>query len=614
MTARNGSSPVSRTTTPEEPDQKRSRKMYPNNSRSISLFHIASRHPLNVKPSGNSFLASENQPNGVSKNEQMGTFSLLQEDLLMDLFNYLDPNSLKNLSHTSRVMYAYLYDEGIWKYQFNKQINEAERSHKPTPKLHWKGSWRSSLLNISSESQANIQQVPENLLCSDILYRPFQCSQVDYPKIFQKIIKEEEIYHRDSIDNKFNYKNLPPNRIIRLKEENVTLNEFNENWSDVPFILTNSNPDRWPNWDLPELVKRFPDVTFRQESVQWPLTLYSKYLEDNKDESPLYLFDCNSIAMKTLRNEYKVPEIFKPDLFEVFNSKLNNKIQCRPDYAWVIIGPGRSGSTFHKDPNSTSAWNTSLTGRKLWVMLPPGITPPGVGTDDEESEVTSPVGIAEWVISGFFNDCLKIDECLIGITFPNECIHVPSGWWHSVINLDNSIALTQNFAPLSKLSNTLNFFKNKQKQISGFHPNQVKIALDSVIEIMKENKDNDDEDLTKLKDYSEKFSSLQLDDNLQIEDCGEILHSKLPSMPIFELFKKLLILNGKGQELDNALVKLNKIEQKNLFNQTGKSEMWERLTNVNDDNIINNENEEQAGKFSFGFAFDESSDDENIDD
>ena len=77
--------------------------------------------------------------------------------------------------------------------------------------------------------------------------------------------------------------------------------------------------------------------------------------------------------MKVLKQEYKVPEIFQDDLFTVFNSKQFN---CRPDHAWIIMGSARSGSTFHKDPNSTSAWNAAIQGRKLWVMLPPHITPP----------------------------------------------------------------------------------------------------------------------------------------------------------------------------------------------------------------------------------------------
>ena len=41
------------------------------------------------------------------------------------------------------------------------------------------------------------------------------------------------------------------------------------------------------------------------------------------------------------------------------------------------MGPSRSGSTFHKDPNSTSAWNAVIRGSKKWIMYPPGITPPG---------------------------------------------------------------------------------------------------------------------------------------------------------------------------------------------------------------------------------------------
>jgi hypothetical protein len=43
-----------------------------------------------------------------------------------------------------------------------------------------------------------------------------------------------------------------------------------------------------------------------------------------------------------------------------------------------------------------------------------------------------------------------------------------AGWWHLVVNLSESIAVTQNFVPPAHLPSVLRFLKNKQDQISGF--------------------------------------------------------------------------------------------------------------------------------------------------
>lgn len=71
----------------------------------------------------------------------------------------------------------------------------------------------------------------------------------------------------------------------------------------------------------------------------------------------------------------------------------------RPDHRWLIAGPARSGSSFHVDPNCTSAWNATVSGRKKWIMFPPGETPPGVHPSEDGLDLAAPVSITEWFLN-----------------------------------------------------------------------------------------------------------------------------------------------------------------------------------------------------------------------
>lgn len=248
----------------------------------------------------------------------------------------------------------------------------------------------------------------------------------------------------------------------------LTYDEFAGDWASKPFILTDCIR-AWPvcdQWSLQRLLKMYADVEFRAEAVDWPFSAYYDYMINSKDESPLYLFDkafAEKMKITIGKHDgaaYWKPDCFGPDLFELLDSE-------RPAHRWLIVGPAGSGSTFHKDPNATSAWNAVIQGAKYWIMFPPNVEVPGVYVSQDQSEVTSPLSIAEWLLE-FHEEARALPECVEGICEAGEILHVPSGWWHLVVNLENGIALTQNFVPKSHLADALEFLKEKPDQVTGF--------------------------------------------------------------------------------------------------------------------------------------------------
>ena len=193
------------------------------------------------------------------------------------------------------------------------------------------------------------------------------------------------------------------NESIHRKKNSERETGNDTRWSDYPFILTDV-VSHWPAfgkqselqssslsppsaWTIENFLKDNGDVTFRAEALDWPLRTYVEYMRNNQDESPLYLFDCRFVEKmgilkkdgssdvmnsgKTVVDERKdgavglaadedvttaatpamppfwTPPCFADDLFDVWDA------DERPDWQWLIVGPARSGSTFHVDPNGT---------------------------------------------------------------------------------------------------------------------------------------------------------------------------------------------------------------------------------------------------------------------
>ncbi|KAI2638124.1 hypothetical protein GGS21DRAFT_509870 [Xylaria nigripes] len=403
-------------------------------------------HPMGIKPHGNQFFA-----NGPNARQFAGVVGQLPDEMILHLLEYLDETSLRQLAATCRFLYAFGQLDDLWKTLFLESESATVEQ-----KLIWKGSWKATHLRLPPEVRSKIDC---SNVFSDVLHRPFACSHIALEKYSSTIPVS--------------------NNISRLT--NLTYDEFAQSWSDTPFILTDCIKP-WPvchEWSIPQLLNQFSDVSFRAEAVDWPFSTYYDYMQENDDESPLYLFDRRFAEKMSLNigtkdsSVYWPPDCFGPDLFEVLGTK-------RPAHRWLIIGPARSGSTFHKDPNATSAWNAVIQGSKYWIMFPPSSQVPGVFVSEDSSEVTSPLSIAEWLLE-FHAEARRSPGCIEGVCKAGEILHVPSGWWHLVVNLEAGIALTQNFVPKSHLVDVLSFLKFKPDQVTGFDK-----TIDSPLELFAE--------------------------------------------------------------------------------------------------------------------------------
>lgn len=296
---------------------------------------------------------------------------------------------------------------------------------------------------------------------SNYLYRSWSCSTFDYEAACPGFLLNHDV---ESIS----------------LESNLSVEDFYMKYEmeRIPVILKDAAKG-WPalkKWSKMNLIHACGDKTFRATSATAPLSAeftlgeYFKYMEEAIEEAPLYLFERDFMQNTNLQDDWWIPKYFSTkyddaasnrhtDLFRVFGESR------RPDYRWLVVGPKRSGSIFHIDPNATHAWNCCITGKKKWIFYPVDNPPPGVKSSEDGADVVVPVSTGEWLLS-FWKFHMKErnnpdiskrpKEC---ITLPGDVIFVPQGYWHMVVNLEDTIAITQNYVSTSNLSTCLHFLR-----------------------------------------------------------------------------------------------------------------------------------------------------------
>eukprot|EP00045_Choanoeca_perplexa_P011192 m.117306 g.117306 ORF g.117306 m.117306 type:complete len:481 (-) comp15544_c0_seq1:16-1458(-) len=389
-------------------------------------------HPHGVQPYGNCYGDANS-----FRQAHLGNFSILSDELLLDVLSRIPANDLLALAQCSRWFYCFANHDDVWR---QKLLSVAANVG-----FDYVNSWKTTYLHHVAQTKPSSTQPP-----------------LRFDSVFSDYLFEPWVAHSLDLDPSW----LQAESVTRCPAE-IDVESFLTTYdrTSTPAVLINYTR-QWPayeRWTRDYLISQYPDAKLNAGAATLTFAQYFAYASQQQDERPLYVFDKLFVAKcPPMEHDYSSPLFAsgEHDLFALLGPK-------RPAYRWLICGPQRSGSNWHVDPNATSAWNGLLQGRKRWIFCPPGCPPPGVFPSPDGAAVATPISITEWM-KDYYHELVASGNPYYEVTQETgDLVFVPSGWWHMVLNLSDTVAITQNYISSSNLAQALRFLRDKPDQVSG---------------------------------------------------------------------------------------------------------------------------------------------------
>eukprot|EP00088_Acartia_fossae_P008738 TRINITY_DN14196_c0_g1_i2.p1 TRINITY_DN14196_c0_g1~~TRINITY_DN14196_c0_g1_i2.p1 ORF type:complete len:288 (+),score=38.92 TRINITY_DN14196_c0_g1_i2:56-919(+) len=177
-------------------------------------------------------------------------------------------------------------------------------------------------------------------------------------------------------------------------------------------------------------------VFLKLSNINPRLDCYEKYRINDTDRLAYGHEEC--LILDGLWKPKPIPD----DLYTA--TKYNN------DLAWIIMSSKNTGSQLHFDPDHMGAWNLLLTGQKWWAIVP-------YEANVDDFTCISDCSHPDWEDGSnaypWFQHILPQlkDTRFYGkkviqfIQRPGEVLYLPNKMPHTILNLEDNVALTENY-------------------------------------------------------------------------------------------------------------------------------------------------------------------------
>lgn len=200
-------------------------------------------------------------------------------------------------------------------------------------------------------------------------------------------------------------------------------------------------------------VAEFIDRWLELSSVE-----HGNHMTNELKENPLlYLKDWHFVKEYPAYTAYTTPLYFRDDWLNLYldhyhmhedpdTLQSRDDISCS-DYRFVYMGAKGTWTPFHADVFRSYSWSANVCGKKKWYFL----SPEQRHLAFDRNMKSSIYDIFEEVSEKIFPNFKKTSwlECSQD---ENEIIFVPSGWYHQVHNLEDTISINHNWFNAYNLS------------------------------------------------------------------------------------------------------------------------------------------------------------------